>query len=278
MRLAFSTLACPDWKWKKAVESARSLGYQGIEWRMIDGSLISSTISPDTLRAIRSGVEAAGLESCALDASVQLAVPPGDERRARVAETRGMLQAARALGAGMLRVFIGQYPPATPDQAAVGWVVDGLAEILPAARDLGVKVALEVHTFDGRGKNVNGTSDSLMCRRVVEACRSSSLGILWDVGNPYAEEEPLAETWENVKDHLLYLHVKDQKRMPGGEWKYVPNGEGDVDLREIVRRLEGARFGGWLSYEWEKKWHPELAEPEVALPHYVSAMRSLLGT
>ncbi len=275
MRLSYSTLACPQWTWETAVEKARTLGYQGIEWRMIDGSLVSSDFPVDQCRRIRQGVSAAGLETCALDASVQLAVAPGAEREKRVAETKGMLSLARELGAGILRVFIGQYPPATPDKTAVGWVVDALSGILPLAEELGVVLALEVHSFEGRGKNVNGTSDSSLCRRVVEACRSRSLGILWDVGNPYDEGEKLNETWRNVKDHLLYLHVKDEKRMPDGAGKYVLCGEGDVELAKIIGLLKKAGFDGWLSFEWEKKWHPELAEPDVALPQYVSAMRSL---
>jgi sugar phosphate isomerase/epimerase len=152
--------------------------------------------------------------------------------------------------------------------------------VLPTAKELGVIVALEVHSFDGRGRNVNGTSDSALCRRVVEACKSPSLGILWDVGNPYNEGEKLAETWENVKGHVTYLHVKDEKRLPPNaqgvqDWKYVLCGEGDVELKEMFSLLKKSGFKGWASFEWEKKWHPELAEPDIALPHYVKAMRTL---
>jgi sugar phosphate isomerase/epimerase len=275
MRLAFSTLACPAWKWEQAVESARSLGYDGIEWRLIDGATASAALPPATFTRIRAAMDAAKLESCALDSGIQLALPPGEERRAMVAEATGMLPLARELRAGFLRVFIGRYPAEVPGDRAVGWVAEGLSEILPTAEKMGVKVALEVHSFEGRGKNVNGESDSSLCRRVVAAVGARSLGILWDVGNPYDEGEPLAETWDNVKDHLLYLHMKDMKQLPGGGWKYVLNGEGDIDLPGIMTMLRSRRFDGWLSYEWEKKWHPELAEPEVALPHYVRAMRAL---
>jgi hypothetical protein len=31
-----------------------------------------------------------------------------------------------------------------------------------------------------------------------------------------------------------------------------------------------------LSLEWEKKWHPEIEEPEVALPQYVMVMRDYI--
>ena len=40
--------------------------------------------------------------------------------------------------------------------------------------------------------------------------------------------------------------------------------------------LKVAGFDGWLSFEWDKKWHPELAEPEVALPPYVEYMQQCL--
>ena len=26
-------------------------------------------------------------------------------------------------------------------------------------------------------------------------------------------------------------------------------------------------------FEWEKKWHPELADPEIALPHFANWFR-----
>ena len=278
MRFAFSTLACPGWNWQQAIQAARSCGYHGIEWRMIDGSLVSADFPAETCRRIRSAMREEGLESCALDSSAQLAVAPGPARDKVVAECRGMLRLAGELGAGMLRVFIGAYPRETPETTALAWVVDALAAFLPEAERQGMKVALEIHSFEGRGLNVNGTSDSSLCRRVVSSIGSPALGILWDVGNPFEEGEKVEQTWVNVRDSLLYLHVKDAKLQPDGSLKYVLNGEGDLPLREIVALVTGAGFRGWLSYEWEKKWKPDLAEPEVALPHYIASMRSLTGT
>jgi sugar phosphate isomerase/epimerase len=275
MRLAFSTLACPGWTWEQAVQGALSYGYEGIEWRMIGGALVSAEFPAETCRLIRSRMEKSGLQSCALDSSAQLAVPPGAEREKVVAECRGMVRLARELGTGVLRVFIGKYPREIAEQTALSWVAEALSAFLPEAEDLGISVALEVHSFEGRGKNVNGTSDSSLCRKVVAAAGSPALGILWDVGNPYEEGETYLETWDNVKDHLLAVHMKDAKVLPDGTLKYVLNGEGDLPLPAIAALTAGAGYKGWLSYEWEKKWKPELAEPEIALPQYVSYMRKL---
>ncbi len=277
MKLAYSTLACPGWTWQQAIQAALDMGYQGIEWRMIDGELVSAKTPPETARRIRSRMESSGLASCALDSSIHLAVAPGDTRDSMVREGRGMVRLAAELGTRMLRVFIGQYPPGTPRDTALQWARDSLGEILPDAARAGVALALEVHSFEGRGKNVDGTSDSSLCRMVADALRSPSLGILWDVTNPLDEGEPLSETWANVRDHLLYLHVKDARRRAAGGLEYVPCGEGEFDLPEMMRLLRSHGFDGWLSFEWEKKWHPELAEPESALPRFVSAMGKLLA-
>jgi fatty-acyl-CoA synthase len=38
-------------------------------------------------------------------------------------------------------------------------------------------------------------------------------------------------------------------------------------LREI-------KFDGYVSFEWEKKWHPEIPDATVALPHFKNWFRS----
>ena len=44
MKLAFSTLGCPDWSLRYAVEQAKALGFQAVEIRGIRDRLRSDTI------------------------------------------------------------------------------------------------------------------------------------------------------------------------------------------------------------------------------------------
>jgi sugar phosphate isomerase/epimerase len=44
-------------------------------------------------------------------------------------------------------------------------------------------------------------------------------------------------------------------------------------VEEMVRLLPQAGYDGWLSLEFEKKWHPELAPPEVALAPQARLLR-----
>ncbi len=54
-------------------------------------------------------------------------------------------------------------------------------------------------------------------------------------------------------------------------------GTGEVPVRSQVQVLAGAGYRGYYCFEWEKKWHPEIEEPEVAFPHYAKTMGEYLA-
>jgi hypothetical protein len=47
-------------------------------------------------------------------------------------------------------------------------------------------------------------------------------------------------------------------------------------VRETVAVLARHGYRGYYCFEWEKAWHPEIEEPEVAFPHYADTMRRYL--
>lgn len=276
MQLAFSTLACPSWDWRHAIRAALDYGYDGIEWRLIDGEVVTKAFSLETAETIRAAVGDAGLRVCALDSSVKLTLPAGPERDAQIEDALGMLTVSRALGADILRVFPGKYPESVSDDEAVRWVVEGLQPLIPTARELGVKIALETHDkFDWPRMASRGTTTSSFLAQVLSQIQEPEVGIQWDIANPYVEGERADATWKNVKDNLIYVHLKDMRLTSEENWEYVAMGEGIVPFQDAINWLHDVGFNGWLSFEWEKKWHPELAEPEVALPQFIAYMRSL---
>jgi predicted xylose isomerase-like sugar epimerase len=52
----------------------------------------------------------------------------------------------------------------------------------------------------------------------------------------------------------------------------VLTGTGQVPVKEQVRVLAKGGYAGFYSFEWEKGWHPEIEEPEVAFPQYAKVM------
>lgn len=44
----------------------------------------------------------------------------------------------------------------------------------------------------------------------------------------------------------------------------------------MLRLLQSGGFDGWINLEWEKRWAPELAEPEIVFPQYAARLRQWL--
>jgi len=50
-----------------------------------------------------------------------------------------------------------------------------------------------------------------------------------------------------------------------------------VPVKAQVSVLAKAGYTGYYCFEWEKKWHPDIEEPEVAFPHYARTMGEYLA-
>jgi hypothetical protein len=75
---------------------------------------------------------------------------------------------------------------------------------------------------------------------------------------------------------IRHTHLKDSK--PGGaDRRYTLLGAGEVPVAEQVTVLAAGGYQGYYGFEWEKKWQPEIEEPEVAFPHYAKTMAAYLA-
>lgn len=271
MKLAFSSLACPDWSLERTLEDARRFGYEGIELRLLDGQLIGPDLDVATRRRVAKGCSDAGLPIVCVDTSVRIAQPDAEERAAQVRAGLEMLELAAEWRAPLIRVFAG--PPAGVSmERAIAGAVECLQVLGERGCELGIAVALETHdAFAG--------SDSVAV--VLREVPGSGAGALWDILHPYRMGEAPVETLDQLRDRLLHVHIKDGRRPVEGngtDWVLTPLGEGDVPVGDILAALHRSGYDGWLAVEWEKKWHPELAEPEVALPQHAALLREYLST
>src|SRR5919204_340695 len=101
MRLAFSTLGCPNWELDAVVEAARRYGYEAVELRALGGSLDllgRPEFRPEAVAATRAQLSAAGLSVCCVDSSCSFDSADADERARQIelAAQHCELAAARA--------------------------------------------------------------------------------------------------------------------------------------------------------------------------------------
>jgi sugar phosphate isomerase/epimerase len=264
MQFGFSTLGCPAWSLERVAEGAAEYGYAGVELRLLDGEVITPSLIRANLPRIRSRFGQDGPKLIGLGSSARLSMPGPVERAKNEHDVVELLDLAHDLGVPMVRIFGGRLSPGDTLDTAVIRLADSLNRLAAPAERAGVKIGLETH---------DDFSHSARVADVLNRVPSRSVGALWDTHHPFQMGEPTPVVWTNLANRLLHVHLKDAKRRADGGWDLVLLGDGDVPCREVLRALVLRDYAGWVVAEWEKKWHPELAEPEVALPQHLAKMR-----
>jgi sugar phosphate isomerase/epimerase len=117
-------------------------------------------------------------------------------------------------------------------------------------------------------------------RRVMEATDHPAVGVLWDVGEQFRIiGRPADEVWRDLGTWVKACDLKDSiadLSAPMG-YRFVKTGEGELPLRDTLKLLVDNGYDGWLTLEWEKRWQPDIAEPEEVFPHYVRTVRDALA-
>jgi sugar phosphate isomerase/epimerase len=258
-RIAFSTLAFPDATLASAASLGRSWGYSGIELRLIDGELIDPSMPAARRAQVKRTLAAVGLPVVAVDSSIRLT---GDDPGP---ELRQFLQLASEWEAPLVRVFgggpVADSSPASQEQLEIAAGV--LQDAVPIARRLGVSIGVETH---------DAFSASSVVAGLLALVPSDQVGAVWDSHHPHRMGEPPAEVYANLGPRILLAQVKDARRTAGGDWQLVLLGEGEVPVRDMLGLLAAGGYPHWISVEWEKRWHPEIEEPEVALPQHLDLL------
>ncbi len=265
--LAFSTLGCPDWTIERAAEQALADGYQGLEVRLLDGDVIQPDILPTERARLRRVVEEQNVRIIGLGASTRFSSPDADERRKNLDDLHNYLALANDLEVPMVRSFGGKVHEGQTLEQTAAWLAESFAQAMPIAAQYGVTVILETHDAFCRGADV---------ARVTSQVDDPHFAVVWDILHPLRFGELIEETWRHIGDRIAHVHIKDARRPDDpseSSWPLVLLGEGDVPVPDVLALLRREGYDGWLSVEWEKKWHPELAEPEVALPQHARQMR-----
>jgi sugar phosphate isomerase/epimerase len=269
--LAFSTLGCPAWNWKSILENAARHGYVALELRGIAGEMDLPKVPEFTgtrLAETKRDLAALGLTVSDLGASARMHERDPIVRAAQFDEGRRFIDLAQAMGVKYVRMFGDKFPEGEPRADVMRRVIDGFREMAAYAKPAGVTVLIESHGDFTRSADLEN---------ILTSVASPQFALLWDAHHSFvaAGEQP-ADTFAKIGTWTRHTHLKDSKPA-GADRRYVLIGAGDVPVREQVRVLAAAGYKGLYCFEWEKKWHPEIEEPEVAFPHYAKTMAEYLA-
>ena len=77
---------------------------------------------------------------------------------------------------------------------------------------------------------------------------SPALKLVYDTGNPIPHEQDPWDFYSKVRDHIVYVHIKDAVRK-NGDVHYVMCGDGDARVPETLKDLFACGYDGGLSIE-----------------------------
>ncbi len=268
--IAFSTLGCPRWDWDTILRQASQLGYAAIELRGIQGEM-DLTRRPEfgdpRVKQSLKYLEDLDLRISDLGSSARLHEFEPAKRAAQLDEAKRFIDLAHRLKAPYVRVFGDKIVPDQPKRSSVDRVITGLRELGQYAKGSDVGVILESH---------GDFTDSATLLEIMKGAEMPTVGLLWDAHHTVvAGKENPAHTFQQLGRYIRHTHIKDSK--PEGDGlRYVLTGTGTVPVRETVRVLAAGGYRGYYCFEWEKTWHPEIDEPEIAIPHFAKVIREYL--
>lgn len=266
--LAFSTLGCPGWDWMKVLNFAQANGYAAIELRGVSGNLdlpVVPEFAPARIEQSKKEVKDHGIKISDLGASAQMHVADPAERAKQLADARRFIDLASALEAPYVRVFGNEIKG--PREEVIARVADGLHQLGEYAAPKGVTVIIESH---------GDFIQSPLLKEVLTRADSKHVALLWDAHHTFVDgHETPEETVAALGSWIRHTHLKDSVPDAKGR-KYVLTGTGEVPVERQVQALRRIGYKGYYCFEWEKMWHPDIQEPEVAFPDYVRVMTGYL--
>ena len=267
--LGFSTLGCPAWTWTQILDFARSHGFAAVELRGIQKTMDLSQ-APEFSRegghldAANAQVRERGLRISDLGASAQMHEQDPAKRAAQLDEARRFIDLAEALRAPYVRVFGNNLVKSVPRDVMLAHIARGLRELGDYARPKGVTVLIESH---------GDFTDSPTLLEILQLADSPAVALLWDAHHTFISgKEAPEDTVLQLGRYIRHVHLKDSvpSAATAGGRRYVLTGTGEVPVRRQIEALVRLGYRGYYNFEWEKRWHPEIEEPEIAFAQFAT--------
>jgi len=269
--LGFSTLGCPTWPWAKILDFAAEQQFASIELRGILENMDLTKVpelAPERLGETKRQLKAHGLSVSCLGASAQMHDLDPAKHAAQLDEARRFIDLAHALSAPYVRVFGNEYVKDVPREQMLAHIGGALRSLGDYAKPKNVTVIIESH---------GDFTDSPALLEILQRADSPNVALLWDAHHTFVsgKEQP-EDTVRQLGRYIRHTHLKDS--VPAGnDRRYVLTGTGDVPVKRQIAALAKIGYRGFYSFEWEKRWHPEIEEPEVAIAQYARTAAEYLA-
>ncbi len=289
--IAGHTMGTPEYTVLEALQLFRDIGLDGAEIVVQDGykSGIPTTCPQEQLDAIKSASEKLGIKIVALTPyNSRFNDLDGAIQKAEEEDIRRCIGYAEYLGAEYIRIYGGNYAAADTDPGGRKWakLVESMRRLGDEAQKHNVRLVIENH-FNTMTVSAKQSID--LSREI----NHPAVGILYDQANlTFTGQEDYKTAIAAQMEKVYYMHVKDLKFKEGNtgfvssdvshpkeeERNVITKivGEGELDWPSILNMVKERGYDGWLSLEYERRWHPDdIPDASIGMKQSAAYLRSI---
>jgi protein FrlC len=252
--LAFSTNAFKKNTLTEAVNAIADIGYTGVEIMADVPHAFPPTFGFEQRKALRDLLQKRNLAVSNVNAFTLFA--EGDtyhptwieedphKRQSRILHTANCISLAAELGAKTLSLQPGGPLIGTniPRGLAGRLFAEGLAEVLPVAKEHGITLAIEPEP----GLYIETSAEYLEFKNEYFASEPL-IQMNCDVGHLFCVGEDPADVVRTYREHIVHVHLEDigANRVH----QHLTPGKGVIDFAGIYRALDDIAYDGWVTVE-----------------------------
>ncbi|MBL8874340.1 MAG: sugar phosphate isomerase/epimerase [Phycisphaerae bacterium] len=261
MKLAFSTVACPDWTLDRVATFAEQAGYQGVELRTFGSGSTQFACDPalSEPEKVRRLFAPTGCDVACIATSARFddALSPPiighilDGTPKGVVDTGWAVELAARLEAPLVRVFAYQIPASETRSSGVARIVDRLELAVATARNTGVRLAIE---------NGGSFPTAASLSELLDRVNNPLLGAAYSPIIAAQAGEDVSGGINVLGDRLFSVKLKDY-----ADGKPQELGKGGANAEATVQALAKVGFTGWAVYEFDRAWLGTPGDPSEVL-------------
>lgn len=290
--IAGHTMGTPEYTVTEAIELFAAIGADGAEIVVQDGykSGIPCDCPPELLNEVKECAEKNSVQIiCLTPYNSKFNSLDEDVRREEIRAIEKVIDYCEFFGAKYIRIYAGLFAAGEADEGGLKRkkLVESMRCLGDTAMAKGVTLVLENH-FNTMTVSAAESAD------VVREINHPAVKILYDQANLTFTENEDYETAIPVQSGLIgYMHVKDlvfrndrrgfvssDVSHPKDEERNVITklvGEGILDWPAILKMVRDHGFDGWLSLEYERRWHPEdIPDASIGMKKSIGYLREIV--
>lgn len=288
--IAGHTMGTPEYTVCEAIELLHKMGADGVEIVVQDDykSGLPTHCSREILEQVK---------QCAQDNHIQIiCLTPYNSyfnsldeevRQKELAAIENVIGYCDFLGAKYIRIYGGNLVAGDTEKLEERWakLVESLQYLGEKAAEKGVTLVVENH-FNTMAVSAKQSA------KLMEDVNHPAVRILYDQANlAFTGNEDYIQAIQIQQQYVAYMHVKDlvfkegvaftssDVAHPKEEERNVYTrivGEGVLPWPEILRAVKEQGYDGWLSLEYERRWHPDdIPDASIGMKQSLDYLRSI---